>query len=272
VLVVLALAHAARADDRKKVADETFEQGRKLMEQKRYAEACSAFEQSQRLDPQNGTLFNLADCEVHLGKLATAWAHYRELARTDANADRKELSTQLARDLEKRLPKLVVDVTPRPADVKLAVDGADSTSLVGVELPVDLGDHEVVASARGFSDAHQKIAIRDERKVTHVALALEPTPTVTTTTTTTLPHEDKPVSQPEERHPYRKITLAGGSAAVAVGLVFGALAYAKWHDTEHCTTCDRMAGVDRARVYADVSTGFVIVGLGAVGFGLAWRF
>ncbi|HEY1549617.1 MAG TPA: tetratricopeptide repeat protein, partial [Kofleriaceae bacterium] len=99
LLVVIGLARVAFADPGH-VADETFERGRALMAKKQYAEACAAFEQSQRLDPQFGTLFNLADCEVQLGKLATAWGRYRELERTDSNQERRALSAQLATQLE----------------------------------------------------------------------------------------------------------------------------------------------------------------------------
>src|SRR5262249_43923611 len=47
-------AWAQRAD-----AGALFDQGRELMEQGKTAEACAAFEQSMKLDPQRGTLYNL---------------------------------------------------------------------------------------------------------------------------------------------------------------------------------------------------------------------
>ena len=79
VVLVLGLARVALAEPNQ-AADATFQHGRELMAKKQYAEACTAFEQSQRLDPQPGTLFNSSRTgEVQLGKLGDAhgW-RYRE--------------------------------------------------------------------------------------------------------------------------------------------------------------------------------------------------
>src|SRR5215471_18412917 len=59
-------------------AEALFEQGRRLMDQKRYPEACEKFAASHKLDPAVGTLLNLADCQERQDHLATAWAYYRE--------------------------------------------------------------------------------------------------------------------------------------------------------------------------------------------------
>ena len=61
-------------------AEVLFDQGRKLMGQQRYEEAAHKLEQSESLDPGVGTLLNLADCYVHLGRTASAWATYRSAA------------------------------------------------------------------------------------------------------------------------------------------------------------------------------------------------
>ena len=63
-------------------AEETFNKGRELLKQGKYAAACTEFEQSQKLDPQFGTQYNLAGCYDQIGKLATAWNLYRELAKS----------------------------------------------------------------------------------------------------------------------------------------------------------------------------------------------
>src|SRR5688572_11377058 len=79
---IVAAPAPARADNRA-VAESEFLRGRQLMSEKKVAEACDAFARSQHLDPQFGTQFNLAQCWEQLGKVASAWAAYRELAQRD---------------------------------------------------------------------------------------------------------------------------------------------------------------------------------------------
>lgn len=46
---------------------------RGLVQKGDWAAACPKFEESERLDPGIGTLYHLADCYEHVGRLATAW-------------------------------------------------------------------------------------------------------------------------------------------------------------------------------------------------------
>src|SRR5262245_40354409 len=59
-------------------ADYLFREARKASRAGNYAKACPLFAESLRLDPGAGTLMNLADCEEHLGQIASAWEHWRE--------------------------------------------------------------------------------------------------------------------------------------------------------------------------------------------------
>src|SRR5258708_3181799 len=62
------------------MAQSLFDDAKKLVGEGRYADACVKFEQSQKLDPGMGTLFNLADCFEHVGKTASAWAGFLDVA------------------------------------------------------------------------------------------------------------------------------------------------------------------------------------------------
>jgi len=61
-------------DQRAAVAEELFDQGRRLSGIGRYAEACAHFANSERLDHGVGTLLNLADCYEKNGQTASAYA------------------------------------------------------------------------------------------------------------------------------------------------------------------------------------------------------
>ncbi len=235
------------------------------MAKKQYAEACTAFEQSQRLDPQSGTLFNLADCEVQLGKLATAWASYRELERTDSNHERRALSAQLAAQLEHRVPKLVIAVSAKPARLHVVLDGVDSSSLVGVPIPIDLGDHAIAADAPGFHATSTTTTITDEGKVVRVDIRLDP---LDAPESPTIPIRAAAPVVDAEPHRVPIIVLASGGAVVVGGLVTGTFAYTTWHHATSCTTgCDPVTLSHDARVLGDVSTALVVAGLATVGAG-----
>src|SRR5882724_5078619 len=57
-------------------ADETFLLGRALLKDRRYAEACPKFQQSQVEDPASGTLLALAYCQELSGLLASSLSSY----------------------------------------------------------------------------------------------------------------------------------------------------------------------------------------------------
>jgi tetratricopeptide (TPR) repeat protein len=280
-LLVVALAGVAAADPAA-VAEQQFQRGRTLMKEHKYAEACAAFEQSQRLDPQLGTLFNVADCEVEIGKLASAWKIYRELAKNDPNADRRTISSDLAKKLEKRMPKLLVTVPARPPGLVVSIDGVDSTALVGVETPVDVGDHTIVATASGFRDRSETITAR-EGKIAKLQLALEPKDAGTPPPPPAPSPAPAPVVEPapvvtatirapDRRDLYGKVLMASGGTVTAAGLVIGVFAISKYHSAQSCAGCDKLAESHSAVILGDISTVIVAVGLAATGAGVyLWR-
>src|SRR6478672_5858918 len=106
-LAAIAASPAAHAQTRDPAAAEAFfAEGRTLLKQGRYAEACSKFEASQKLDPGNGTLMNLADCYEKSGRVASAWLSFREAAAAAASASqvaRASHARARAASLEPRL-------------------------------------------------------------------------------------------------------------------------------------------------------------------------
>jgi hypothetical protein len=282
---IVAAATTARADSIQ-VAQETFERGRQLMAEKKFAEACAAFEQSQRLDPEFGTLYNLATCDEEIGKLATAWNLYREVARGDQNKTRRQVASDLAAKLAPRVPKLVVDVPSAPAGLVVTIDGTDSSRLVGIEVRVDLGDHVVVATAPGFRERRETVRTAREGTTDKLSLALEraevappvaspaPRPAPPTTPVVIAPPTVRAAADPagNDRVLAGKVVVVGGGVVVAGGLVVGALALSAYHDAQSCMACDRPSDSHHAVVLGNVSTITVVVGLATVVGGIyLWR-
>lgn len=300
-LVLAGTAHAhAQPAAHSAAATAQFDKGRALMKSRKYADACAAFEASQKLDPQNGTLYNLAGCYTHLGKLASAWAVYKELAQVDTNGKRKKDAAKQATALDKRLPRLQLKAATPPPGLAVTLDGVDVSALVGSDSPVDLGTHEVRATAPRFSDFDTTVEVTDEGKSVTVAIELapakrEPIPAPAPAhPTPAQPEPTRPVpvaSTPDapmpvtgepprsHRRRYGVIVAAGGGALVATGLVFGSLANGKWSDAKKLCgsdlTCDSDADLKKgnqltsdARAQANLSTALVAGGAVAIGVGV----
>jgi hypothetical protein len=147
-----AAAQASPADIA--AAQALFEQGRALMAHDRPEDACPKFEESQRLDPGLGTEFNLANCYEKLGKLASAYALYTEVAaaaRASQQQQREEVARRHAEAVKPKLTKLVI-VAPAGSTGKLRIE-RDGTEIGeaqwGFPVPVDPGPHRV----RAFGDS-----------------------------------------------------------------------------------------------------------------------
>jgi hypothetical protein len=151
--LILALTAPAAAQNRDAAtAEALFRQGRQAMEAKNYADACQKFAESEKLDAAAGTLMNLATCEEKLGKLASAWQHWKEaIDALPPKDDRGTFARSRVEELEKKLPRLQVTLTSGADqgakvfrdDIELGPGGQ------GVPLPVDPGPHTITVRLAG---------------------------------------------------------------------------------------------------------------------------
>ncbi len=153
ISVSASAARAASPADRA-AAQQLFDDGMRAMTQQRYAEACPKLEESNRLDPAIGTRFNLADCYEHVGKTASAWTLFLDVAaatRAAGQADREQVARDRARALEAGLSRLTIAVTQRDVPgLEIKRDGGVlGQPLWGTPVPIDPGDHTLSASAPG---------------------------------------------------------------------------------------------------------------------------
>src|SRR4051812_14842937 len=156
--LVAAAAPAAVAQtnaQQKAVAEALFEEANKLMDEGQYGAACERFEQSQKADPGVGTLLNLGRCYALTGRLASAWAIYREAAsaaRASGQGERSRIAEENARELRPRLSELALLVPAnQPRGYELLMDGNLVSSVqFGLSVPVDAGQHTLLARAPGY--------------------------------------------------------------------------------------------------------------------------
>jgi hypothetical protein len=297
--IVCAGSGAAHGQATSAAATAQFDKGRTLFKAGKYAEACAAFEQSQKIEAAFGTLYNLAGCYVKIGKLASAWVAYRELAQRDTRAPRKADSAKRARELEPRLARLMITVSGAggakgspPDGLVVTMNGQDVTALVGVENPVDVGRYQIVATAPQFKEREASVEVVAEGKTVTAALELEraprevapPAPPVVAQVTPApaatdevKPERDDAPAPASHRRLYGAISGGAGLALIATSLVFGSLANGKWSDVKKLCGDDATCEPDQAaegrrldnaaRTDANIATGLAIGGAVALGVG-----
>ena len=236
-------------------AEVLFRDGKQLMKNGRYADACAAFDASEKLDPTAATVLNQADCREKNGQLATAWGLFLEAERAtrgkpdESSMQMHNVAVDHAAKLEPRLSTLTIAV---PDDSKVGgleivrgsevVDSAEWNKT----LPVDGGTYRVTARAPGNSEWSTMITIAGERdakaieiprlksaelgKPMTAAAAVEAKPSTdlhkpTTNATTAAPATERDQAEPDvppaQQRPVHWLPLGIGGGAVV--LVAGAL-------------------------------------------------
>ncbi|MFI5308757.1 MAG: type IV pilus biogenesis/stability protein PilW [Polyangiales bacterium] len=288
-MALSALGGRARADEDsdKAAAEALFDEGRKLMGEGKFDEACPKLEASQRLDPGVGTLLNLADCLEKRGKTASAWAQFREAssaAHKTGSLEREEIARTRANELEAKLAYLTIE-TWKGQRVQVTRDGsAVDEAVLGSAIPVDPGEHVISASATGKRSWSTTVTVGEASRVS-VAVPI-------------LPDEAQapgaaPGAAAGATAPTASDSGSGASnsslriAAVAVGAVgvigiglgigFGADAMSKWSDAKaHCNPYPYCGAEgqrlgDRAKTSATISTiAFAIGAAGIAGGIVLW--
>ena len=175
IAIVGGTAHAESppANDTSAAAQALFYEARDLMKQGVYAKACPKLEHSLQLEYGIGTEFNLADCDEKLGLLSSAWSaflHAASAAKAHGQTEREELARSRARALDRRVPRLVVDVPHAVVRLEIARDGSPlDPAFWGKPLPVDPGLHHIDVSTFGKRWWSATVAV-EEGAVVHVVV------------------------------------------------------------------------------------------------------
>lgn len=263
------------------LAQTLFEEGRRLMEAKSYAEACPKLAESQRLRPGTGTLLNLALCNEALGRTATAWGQFKEAlfaSKKEGNAAREAFAQEHISALEPRLSKLQLNAESTPG-LLIRVDGNDiPAAALGTPIPIDPGTHQVEATAQGYSVWSTTVQVGESADLKAIAIPkLQPAP-APESAAPRAPAAGEAAGGPGGGEGLRTAGFVIGGAGVAVlgvGAVFGVLAAGQASDAERdpalcpnkqCTPRGREE-IEAAETKALVSTIGVGVGIAALGAG-----
>lgn len=309
--IIAQLTLAAARVDAQDVAPEVLAAARALhdeavvaLDARDYAVACPKLEQVVRMIPHGlGAKMTLAECYEGAGRLASAWATYvavEEGAAAQRQTDRVDAARSRAAALKPRLAQLTVivpDALRALSDLQIRRDGVPVEQTVwGAAIPVDRGEHGIVATATGKRAWEMKVTVEADGAAVSVeiglleddapAVAPQPAPEP-------LPPAPPPPALPSKRAPPPVEAEAGrgglgaqrvaglivggaGLAALGVGTFFGFRAIAKKSDSEaggHChdgNVCDDVGFALRDEGYAagNISTALFIVGGVAVAGGV----
>jgi len=154
-------------------AGRLFREGRALMLESRFDEACPMLEQSQKLEPHVGTLLNVAACHERQGKVGSAWVEYQKAltaARAEGQSERAQLAEHRIRVLEPRVPWL--RISSGVDDVTILLDGSELARVAWTqEMPVDPGVHVIAAERQGAKVFEERLDLREaEHRSVRVSL------------------------------------------------------------------------------------------------------
>jgi hypothetical protein len=247
----------------------------KQMAAHQFAAACPELEQSQALDPGIGTEFRLAECYEGIGRIASAWATYldvAELARATGQSERERVARDHAASVAPRVSHLTVKVTAPDAlglEIRRGPDLVDKGDY-GKPMPADPGEYLVTATAPGRFSWKGTVKVGPDGATQSVTVPALPLPPAENEVP---PDIIKPAPPPVVHHTtgalgYVGVVAAGaGLAALGAGTVLGAVALSDKNSAEssgcvgnHCSTAASGDTRQQARNLGDLTTAFLVSG------------
>jgi hypothetical protein len=150
-------------------AEALFRDGKQLIKEGKLAEACAAFEGSERAEHSVATVLSLADCREKNRQYASAWALFLQAdSQTRSDPARAALNTtakRRARALESRLSYLTINVPDesRIPDLLVTRDGAPvDPAEWNRAIPADGGSHVIAGKAPGHESWSTTVTLQPE--------------------------------------------------------------------------------------------------------------
>ena len=281
---------SAQAPSAKAAAQGLFDEAIKLMSAKSYAAACPKLEESERLEPAMGTRYQLAQCYEAVGRMASAWAAFLEvadLARASGQTARETAARRRASDVEPKVSHLVIDVeTPPPPGLEVQRDGiVVGAAQWGSAVPVDPGPHHVVATRPSRAPWTSDTQVAGDGDTVHVRVPTAPPSSAPVPVIGLAPPassgvvtSDPPPASSESHVAGTAglVTAAAGVLAMGAGVVIGVAAHGDYISVgNECTAsgCNAQgkSTTDSARQLGNIGTVTFVAGAAlAAGGGLLW--
>jgi hypothetical protein len=262
---VVGSSSIARADTDAAAA---FARGKAALKANKVHAACDAFAESEKLEAALDTEIALASCLEQDGQLVAAAKLYRTASDKDTDGKRKKISSDKATKLEAKAPKLRFAINPKPEGIVIKVDGVEVAGTNDVM--VDLGPHEVTATAPGY-EGHASAPVDREGQILDVILRMEATTSTAAPEPAPMsdakpapaavsqPAEAEPASEPampaadaQPSHRRRNAMIVGGAGVAALigAAVFYQLGSSKFDD-EHALCPGHLCASDADRAMGD---------------------
>jgi hypothetical protein len=273
----LALATTVARADSQAEAVALFDQGIKDMKAGNFEKACKNLERSLQLSNDSGTRGALARCNEKLGKLATSWLMWRELADTSPSADLRKDAAKQAAKIEPRVPKWVIKVAAPTAGLAVTVNDKPVDPTIEIPIPIDPGAVRVSATAPGREAWKGELKAEEGKLLTIEIPALAESKVVSDK-----PKKDQgdPIAKKRKTRRLIGFTFTGlGIGAAAAGGAFGFIARSRYADAkdicggtiDQCApdkVDDAQGKVDSARSAGTLSTILFAAGGAAIAVGV----
>lgn len=261
-----------------------FNEGVALYNEGKFAEACAKLETSLKYFPGIGVRGKLAECYEKLGRYASAWAMYKEvadLATRSGEPTREAVANERVKALEPKLSHVTIVLPPASEAPGLIVKRNGQVvdrSQLGVTQTVDAGNFTVEVTAPNRKLFFTQVALTAGQSARIEIPVLEPIVIAESTAPEPAPPQaatplTEPPPAPPTSTPWQRpagLAIAGaGVASMIVGGVFGFSARSQYdsafdngfctHATNQCSA-EGQSEVDGARSKATASTILFIAG------------
>ncbi len=264
-------------------------QGAEAFDQRQYQVALDLFQRAAALVRAPTIALMQARCLKQLGRWVEAIDAY-EVAQHLPIGDGTNPAFQSAiasaadeeRALRTRLPRLNVHIEGLGTkEVEVLLDERKlPAALVGVDMPVDPGAHQVEARSAGRETVKRDVVLREgAREILNIALASATPPTVAPTAGSAVTNRAPPAEPARHSHGSSSRTLSWvalgvGSASVATGVLMSALALSKRSELDDvcrpgCPPSYR-DDISRYRTYRTLSYATIGFGVATVATGVGF--